>query len=626
MLRAPLALMCVLLMGSVDAQTTAVTVDVIQADIANKQTEYDNYNLALQTQMNQAKQMKEQLSNLREQSKKLEREKTIALEDMNAQFQKMIDDPSLDIASVRLTYTEAVNAHKQNKLDIQNQLVAVQEKDREVASIRVSKHSLLNSLESLKEQLNNSRVERLYSQFNKTGNLTVQHAVNCDLEEVISECIRRTEQLAKQKASKRYLDKIFSELSETSTVSAQRNAADTSVKVEAIKVIDQAFSGVAKFAVTLDVTLKGNLTRKQACQLLDLNERYCIEYPGGNNNITVAKKAKPQNTKPKYDSNLMYELTIRSNVFDDEVYIDGVSYGSTKLSVMLPAGEHSIEVIKLGYQSYVERVELTENRLVKVELKKDAQSFAKGEKIQDILNNDKQGPRLVAISAGGFQMGDITGRGLDNERPVVSYKIDASFGIGEKEITVGDFAQFISITNYVTVAEQGKGCAYYSDAEPKYDMQMNWRNPGYEQTDDHPVVCVTLDDAKAYVEWLSSSTGKTYRLPTEGEWEYAARANSDLDYWWGDAIGSNNANCGWCGSKWSNQSAAPTASFKRNDFGLYDVIGNVWEWSDTGSEVVSVVRGGAWNFAPSLARVSTRLEIASDFRSNYIGFRVARDR
>jgi formylglycine-generating enzyme required for sulfatase activity len=157
-------------------------------------------------------------------------------------------------------------------------------------------------------------------------------------------------------------------------------------------------------------------------------------------------------------------------------------------------------------------------------------------------------------------------------------------------------------------------------------MQMNWRNPGYEQTDLHPVVCVTLDDAKAYVEWLSNSTGKTYRLPTEGEWEYASRANSDSDYWWGDVIGSNNANCGWCGSKWSNKSASPTASFKRNGFGLYDVIGNVWEWSDSGSEVVSVVRGGAWNFAPSLARVSTRLEIASDFRSNYIGFRVARDR
>lgn len=622
MLRVLLAILCVVIMGSVNAQTAAPAVDAIQADISNKQTEYDNYNLALQTQMNQAKQMKEQLSNLREQSKKLDREKAIALEEMNAQFQKMIDDPSLDIATARLRYTESVNAHKQNKLDIQNQLVAVQEKEREVAGIRVSKHSLLNTLESLKEQLNNARVERLYAQFNKSGSLTVQHAVDCDLEEIISECIRRTEQLAKQKASKRYLDKIFAELSESKSATSQRNAADTSVKVESVNVTGKAFSGVAKYSVTMDVALKGNLTRKQACQLLELNERYCVEYPG--DTVDVAKKSGP--AKAKYDSNLMYELTIRSNVFDDEVYIDGVSYGSTKLSVMLPAGEHSVEVVKLGHQSYVEQIELTENRLLKVNLTKDAQSFAKGEKIQDILNNDKQGPRLVAIPAGGFQMGDITGRGLDNERPVVSYKIEASFGIGEKEITVGDFSEFIKATNYVTVAEQGKGCAYYSNSEPMYDMQMNWRNPGYEQSNEYPVVCVTLDDAKAYVDWLSNSTGKSYRLPTEGEWEYAARASTQTDYWWGDAIGSNNANCGWCGSKWSNNSASPTATFKRNGFGLYDVIGNVWEWSDTGSEVVSVVRGGAWNFAPSLARVSTRLEIASDFRSNYIGFRVARDR
>ena len=114
--------------------------------------------------------------------------------------------------------------------------------------------------------------------------------------------------------------------------------------------------------------------------------------------------------------------------------------------------------------------------------------------------------------------------------------------------------------------------------------------------------------------------------PTEGEWEYAARAGTESDFWWGNMIGSNNANCGWCGSEWSNKSASPVAAFKRNPFGLYDVTGNVWEWSDTGSDVVSVVRGGAWNFAPSLARVSTRLEIASDFRSNYIGFRIARDR
>ena len=622
MLKAPLALLSVLYVGSAVAQTSS-TVEAIQADIANKQTEYDNYSLALENQMDQAKQMKQQLANLRDQSKKLDREKSLALEEMNAQYQRMIDDPSLDIAAARTAYTESVKAHKQNKVDIQNQLNAVQEKDKEVAGIRVSKHALLNTLESLKEKLNNSRVERLYQQFNRSGELSVQHSLDCDLEEVIAECMRRTEQLAKQKASKRYLDKIFSELSESESASRQRSAADTSVKVQNVDITNKGFTGTARYSVSMNVSLRGNLTRKQACQLLELNERYCVEYP------TAAQQAEAQKIiepATQYDSNVMYELTVRSNVFDDEVFIDGVSYGSTKLNVMLPAGEHSVEVVKLGYQPFVEQIALTENRTVRINLKKDTQTFAKGDRIQDILDNDKQGPTLIAVSAGGFQMGDITGRGLANERPVVSYKIDSSFGIGEKEVTVAEFAQFVSATNYVTQAEKGQGCAYYGDAEPVYDMEMNWRNPGYEQTEEHPVVCVTLDDAQAYVEWLSASTDKSYRLPTEGEWEYAARAGTESDFWWGNTIGSNNANCGWCGSEWANKSAAPAGSFKRNQFGLYDVVGNVWEWSDTGSDVVSVVRGGAWNFAPSLARVSTRLEIASNFRSNYIGFRIARDR
>lgn len=622
MLKAPLALLSVLIMSSVNAQT-APSVDAIQADIANKQTEYDNYSLALQSQMEQVSQMKQQLSNLRLQSTKLEREKTLAKEEMDSQYDRMVEDPSLDIAASRMAYLESVNAHKQNKIDIQNQLTAVQSKEKEVAGIRVSKHALLNTLESLKEQLNNSRVERLYNQFNRSGELSVQHTIDCDLEEVIADCMRRTEQLAKQKASKRYLDKIFSELSEAESANRQRSAADTSVKVQSVDITNKGFSGTAKYTVAMNVSLRGNLTRQQACQLLDLNERYCVEYP---DQASVSEKKLQEPNKTKYDSNLMYELTVRSNVFDDEVFIDGVSYGSTKLNVMLPAGEHSVEVVKLGYQPYVEKLELTENRLVRVNLKKDTQSFAKGERIQDILNNDKQGPTLIAISAGGFQMGDITGRGLDNERPVVSYKIDSSFGIGEKEVSVKDFASFVDATNYVTEAEKSQGCAYYGDAEPVYDMQMNWRNPGYDQSEDYPVVCVTQKDAQAYVDWLSKSSGKSYRLPTEGEWEYAARAGTETDYWWGNSIGSNNANCGWCGTEWSNKSAAPIASFKRNSYGLFDVIGNVWEWSDTGSDVVSVVRGGAWNFAPSLARVSTRLEIASDFRSNYIGFRVARDR
>ena len=140
-------------------------------------------------------------------------------------------------------------------------------------------------------------------------------------------------------------------------------------------------------------------------------------------------------------------------------------------------------------------------------------------------------------------------------------------------------------------------------------------------------MCVSYDDAKAYANWLSGEEGKQYRLPNEVEWEYAARAGTTSEYPWGNEIGKNLANCGWCGSEWSNKSAAPVGEFAPNNYGLYDTVGNVWEWPQKRASQDDVtVRGGAWNFAPSLARVSTRLALAADFRANYIGFRLVRER
>ena len=285
-----------------------------------------------------------------------------------------------------------------------------------------------------------------------------------------------------------------------------------------------------------------------------------------------------------------------------------------------------VEVVKRGYETYRETVNMTESRTLKIDMQRAQYSFSKGERIQDILSGDIAGPDLVVVPAGSYRMGDIAGHGLDNERPVQSQDINKTFGISETEITVAQFQQFVAATSYVTEAEKERGCAFYEGGRPVWQEDLNWRSPGYAQTDSHPVVCVSLQDAQAFVDWLSQSSEQTYRLPSEVEWEYAARAGSETDYWWGNGIGTGNANCGWCGSDWSNVSAAPTGSFDRNAFGIFDTVGNVWEWSVSArSQSGAVVRGGAWNFAPRLARVSTRMELDTSFRSNYVGFRVLRE-
>ena len=172
---------------------------------------------------------------------------------------------------------------------------------------------------------------------------------------------------------------------------------------------------------------------------------------------------------------------------------------------------------------------------------------------------------------------------------------------------------------------------------------------GYKPSDEgwgrgrRPVINVSWDDAQAYVAWLSKKTGKSYRLLSGAEYEYAMRAGTQTVYPWGDTIGTNNANCHACGSQWDAKQTAPVGSFAANGFGLYDMVGNVREWTedcyhDTYSGAPSdgsawieggncyhrVVRGGSFLLAPAFLRSASRYWFTSDYRLRYLGFRVAR--
>jgi len=161
--------------------------------------------------------------------------------------------------------------------------------------------------------------------------------------------------------------------------------------------------------------------------------------------------------------------------------------------------------------------------------------------------------------------------------------------------------------------------------------------------DTRPVINVGWDDAQTYVAWLSKMTGQPYRLLTEAEWEYAARAGTTTAYYWGGEIGKENANCNDCGSEWDNrQKTSPVGSFKPNAFGLYDMAGNVWQWVQDcyhgdyieaptdGSAWTSgdcssrVVRGGSWYTHPHGLRSASRSWNATANRIGYLGFRVGR--
>ncbi len=260
-------------------------------------------------------------------------------------------------------------------------------------------------------------------------------------------------------------------------------------------------------------------------------------------------------------------------------------------------------------------------------------------------------PQMVAIPGGRFQMGSPAqeaGR-FDAEGPLHAVTVKA-FALGRHNVTMEDFAAFLRETEYQPVA-----CDRYVD--------MKWNSPGGGRayppyvtlSPRWPAFCLNWHDAQAYIAWVNKKAraadpklaGRSpYRLPTEAEWEYAARAGVTAARWWGEDAGRNNANCNGCGSKWDGKDIAPVETFGPNPFGLYDMLGNVWQWTDdcwndsfvgaptdgrawtSGDCDKKVLRGGSWSNAPSFVRSAARIgnrANGTDFDySTYSGFRLAR--
>jgi formylglycine-generating enzyme required for sulfatase activity len=278
-------------------------------------------------------------------------------------------------------------------------------------------------------------------------------------------------------------------------------------------------------------------------------------------------------------------------------------------------------------------------------------------------------PRMVALANGSFTMGSPP---AERERrkfegPRSDVKVE-SFAIGETEVTRKQYAAFVTQTKRPV----GGGCFTYgfisfSDASA-IDASASWRNPGFAQEDDHPVTCVSWQDAKDYAAWLAQKTGQAYRLPSEAEWEYAARAGTTSTFFWGE---DENRGCdyanggdptllsalpqlheeiakglrdGDAGARFlkCNDGSAFTKSvrhYRPNAFGLYDMIGNVWEvvedcWQEpmpaSGQAQVQDAcesrrgRGGSWDDFPEELRSARRSRLKPDARRNDVGIRVAR--
>lgn len=227
-------------------------------------------------------------------------------------------------------------------------------------------------------------------------------------------------------------------------------------------------------------------------------------------------------------------------------------------------------------------------------------------------------PEMVVIPPGNYTMGRDDGKSV--ETPAVPVAVLKSFAMSRYEITWDE---------WLACVEAGTCTQVPDDHEWGRGQQ--------------PIMNITWQDANDYAGFLTEKTGQAYRLPTEAEWEYAARAGTETHFFWGDTAGTYNANCRKCGTPWDGKGNAPVGTFKPNPFGLHDMNGNVWEWmqdcwnpTHDGAPTIArartdgdcerrVIRSGSWYYIPRLMAATYRDRHPANLFSYNIGIRVVRD-
>ena len=276
---------------------------------------------------------------------------------------------------------------------------------------------------------------------------------------------------------------------------------------------------------------------------------------------------------------------------------------------------------------------------------------------------DVSGITFVKIPAGSFVMGAVSGEPVDEysrcEFPAHKVTITRNFFLARHEISVGQFRKFVESTEYVTEAEHSERGANSLNLQTGAVQQLPetvWHDPGFPQTDDHPVVCVSWNDANAFCGWMSQTNKATFRLPTEAEWEYACRAGTQTKYFTGSDAASLRGHANFRDASlqgvfpiakavapWSDGSAFTSAvgRFSANAFGLHDMHGNVGEWCQDwySSEYYAAspatdptgppqptawraVKGGSWYNSANSCRCSGRHDGIETAASTTNGFRV----
>ncbi|CDT74367.1 SUMF1/EgtB/PvdO family nonheme iron enzyme [Vibrio coralliirubri] len=558
----------------------------VEKKLADKQNEVDN--------------QAQQTARLAKLSAQAEQTLAKAKASLEQDYTRMIDEPDFDISLAQNRFQDAWKTVKEGKLAISDSEQKQQGLVMELEAIQAEKAAAEASIANLNQDKLRARAERLRNEITQTEEQTVSFTNRCSSDMTLAQCSDQTVTLALQKAVKQFQHSLVDNATESKTVKEHLASASLNIHVLQHKVKSSGFSEDNRYRAVIAANLETRPDKNTPCRLLGIQSSNCFSQS--------EQQANDQQKEVAW-----VNLVVRSNQYNDNVSINGVNYGSTPVEVMLPTGQHMVTIEKEGYLSFHQELKIARDHNLRAVLQAKQNSLNVGTKFADPMGNDIQSPEMIVVGSGRYLLGENNAQQVTIKQP---------FALAATPTRVQDFKAFVKNTGYQTDAELMNTCDTFVNAEITTVSDKDWQNPGFKQANNSPVVCVSQNDAKAYTRWLSKNTGFTYRLPTPQEWEAAARAGQDTNFWWGNEFRSGKANTGWAGTPWSNVSTSPVKSFLPTPTGFYDMVGNVWEWTTVQK---GLAKGGAWSFSPEEAKVFNELYVPPSTAANYLGFRVVRE-
>ncbi|MEZ9478667.1 SUMF1/EgtB/PvdO family nonheme iron enzyme [Vibrio splendidus] len=558
----------------------------VEKKLADKQNEVDN--------------QAQQTARLAKLSAQAELTLAKAKASLEQDYSRMIDEPDFDISPAQNRFQDAWKTVKEGKLAISDSELKQQGLVMELEAIQAEKAAAEASIANLNQNKLRARAERLRNEITQTEEQTVSFTNRCSSDMTLAQCSDQTVTLALQKAVKQFQHSLVDNATESKTVKEHLASASLNIHVLQHKVKSSGFSEDNRYRAVIAANLETRPDKNTPCRLLGIQSSNCF--------TQSEQQANDQQKEVAW-----VNLVVRSNQYNDKVSINGVNYGSTPVEVMLPTGQHMVTIEKEGYLSFHQELKIARDHNLRAVLQAKQNSLNVGTKFADPMGNNIQSPEMIVVGSGRYLLGENNAQQVTIKQP---------FALAATPTRVQDFRTFVDSTGYQTDAELMNTCDTFVNAEITTVSDNDWQSPGFKQADNSPVVCVSQNDAKAYTRWLSQNTGFTYRLPTPQEWEAAARAGQDTNFWWGNEFRSGKANTGWAGTPWSNVSTSPVKSFLPTPTGFYDMVGNVWEWTTIQK---GLAKGGAWSFSPEEAKVFNELYVPPSTAANYLGFRVVRE-